>query len=118
MANNTFGIILRSLKKLISLEFEFMRLTLADKLVSLFSVIALSIITLLIGMCAMIFISIGFVKMLSAILSDYWGYIILGLCYICILILLFCFKRILVINPISRLITKLILNSPKRIRHE
>lgn len=111
--NNTFSSLLDSLKKLIMLEIDFVKLTLAEKMIILLSVLTVSIVALMIVMCAMLFISIGVVKMLAIIVPDCWGYIIIGGFYILLLIMLLSLKRILIVNPISRLITKLMLNKPK-----
>lgn len=111
--NNTYTSYLSLFKKLITLEIDFVKLSLAEKLIILLSVLTVSIVALIIVMCAMLFISIGVVKMLSIIVPDCWGYIIIGGFYILLLIMLLSLKRIMIVNPISRLITKLILNKPK-----
>ena len=61
----------------------------------------------------MLFISIGVVKMLSMVVPDWWGYIIIGVFYILLMIVLLWKKRILIVNPISRLITKVMLHKSK-----
>ena len=100
-------------KKLIMLEIDFVKLTIAEKLVILLSAFMLSFIALIIVACAMLFISIGVVKMLSMVVPDWWGYIIIGVFYILLLIVLLWKKRILKVNPISRLITKVMLHKSK-----
>ena len=110
---NTYPSFLKLFKELIMLEIDFVKLTLAEKVIILLSVLSLSFIALIIVICAMLFISIGVVKMLSMVVPDYLGYIIIGVFYILLLIVLLSLKRILIVDPISRLITKLILNKPK-----
>ncbi len=111
--NNGFSIILNLFKKIFRLEIEFVKLTLAEKMIILFSVLALSSVAFVIVMCAMLFISIGAAKFLAFYFPDYMGYMLLGVLYLLLLILLFSFKRILIINPISRMISKLVINPPK-----
>ena len=68
--NNTFQSFPCLFKKLIMLEIDFVKLTIAEKLVILLSAFMLSFIALIIAVCAMLFISIGVVKMLSMVVSD------------------------------------------------
>ena len=111
--NNTFQSFPCLFKKLIMLEIDFVKLTIAEKLVILLSAFMLSFIALIIAVCAVLFFSIGVVKMLSMVVSDCWGYIIIGVFYMLLLIVLLCMKRILIVNPISRLITKVMLHKSK-----
>lgn len=113
VTNKGFSVIINSIKKMFRLEIEFIKLTLAEKMIMILSVLVLSSITFVIVMCAMVFISIGVVKFLAFHMPDYLVYILLGVLYLLLLVLLFGFKKMLIINPISRVISKLIINSPK-----
>lgn len=91
------------------LRIAYGKLTAAEKLTTLLSVMALSLILLLLGVTAFAFLSVAAVDRLS----DYIGMPLscLSMCgfYLLIGFLLVALRKPLVINPVARLITRLIL---------
>ncbi len=101
------------LKRFLHLEVENIRLTAAEKSTVLLATISFCVIAFVIGACSLLFLSVGIVKMLSLTLPVYWTYLILGLFYMGLFILLFAFKRVIIIDPIARFMSRLFVEPPE-----
>ena len=71
-----------------------------------------SLLTILIT-AALVFISIAAGLALSTIIPPLWAFIIVAGFYIIVMVLLICFRTKLLVNPIARFISRLILDAPK-----
>lgn len=92
---------------------EDMRLTAAEKLTVLFATVAFYSLLLIVGMVALVFISIGIGHWLAATVAPMLAYLYIAAFYLILLILLVAFKRQLLIDPICRFITRLLVEPPK-----
>ncbi len=91
---------------------ENIRLTSAEKLTVLFSSVALFVTAFVLGIIGMIFISIGLASMLEDYIAPFWSYFIIAAVFLCIVVILFVFKTQIIINPIARFVSKLLIDPP------
>ncbi len=102
----------QQLKDLARLYIENAKLTLAEKLTLLFVAIAFYSIAMLLLTFCLVFLSIALAKLLSLAMAAYWAYIIIAAFYFLLLAAVAVFKQSLLLNPISRFISKLLIDNP------
>ncbi len=101
-------------KKYISLQIDYVKLTALEKLTILCAAMVVVCVCIVLSACALFFLSSAFVVWLDTILCCTWlAHLITGALVLCILFLVLLFKKVLIITPITRFITKLFLNPPK-----
>lgn len=105
----TTGLIRRYFKLL----FEDFRLTAAEKLTILFSAVTFIALLLIVGTVALVFISIGVGHWLAATVAPLMAYLYIAGFYVLLLLVLIIFKRQLLVDPICRFVTRLIVEPPK-----
>lgn len=88
------------------------RLDFAEKLARLFSGVALALIVLILGICVMVFLTLALSAVLTDVLPDYWSYLIIGGFYLIVILLLIALRGPILINPITRFISGIIVESP------
>ncbi len=92
---------------------EDLRLTAAEKLTVLFSTVTFFALVLITGTVALVFVSIGIGHWLAATVAPLMAYLYIAIFYVLILAVLIIFKRQLLIDPICRFVTRLIVEAPK-----
>lgn len=97
-------------QKWIKLEIEYARLTVAEKLTVLLSTLIFGAVCLLLGIIILLLLSFALVSSFKNIMSPTLSYICVSGVIVVLIVLLFLFRRPLLENPISRLISKLILD--------
>lgn len=100
--------VLYAIRRYMRLGIEFVRLSAAEKLTLLLAAISFWMVVFVIGSFALIFFSVGIVQILSLSIPEYLTYVIAGIFYLLLLLLLIVFKRVIIINPIARFISRLI----------
>lgn len=98
----------------VKLLLEDARLTLAEKLTRLLSAIALCALLLILGIVALVFVSIAVAIMLAASLNPMWALVIVATFYIVVLVVLLVCRNALLVNPIARFISRLVLKAPQK----
>lgn len=98
------------LKAYLTLNVESIKLTIADKVILLLSTILTVIVSLIIGGIAVMFITVAIAHVLSLWLPVWASYAIMAGVNILMLLVLLVFRRALILNPLSRVITKIILS--------
>lgn len=108
-----FSRLSESARNYVRLLVEDTKLSVVEKLTRLLAAIAMcSLLTILIT-AALVFISIAAGLALSTIIPPLWAFIIVAGFYIIVMVLLICFRTKLLVNPIARFISRLILDAPK-----
>ena len=110
--DNTSGII-ESLKRYLGLYAVYMRLSAAEKVSMLLSAVALSTLIVALALIALIFISIGVGFLLASVMTLYWAFFIVAAFYVLIFSLLIIFRHTLVVDPIARFVSRLLVKPPK-----
>ena len=97
-------------KKYCSLQFNYAKLTFAEKLVVLLSGIAIAAICFMLASFMILLLSFALVDMLKTVVSPIWAYIIVSAIFVLMIAIIIIFRRSLIVNPISRFISKLFFN--------
>lgn len=109
--------IISSVRNLIKLYIENGRLSLTDILTQLMSGFIIALVCILFAVMALGFISYGIIGALSASMPIVWAYIIVAGFYMFLIAILIIFKRTLLINPIARFISKIIMKAPHNYKY-
>lgn len=110
--NSSFTVIWQMIQRLCRLYVSRARLNFAEKLARLFSGVALALIVLILGIFVMVFLTLALSAVLTDVLSDYWSYLIIGGFYLIVILLLIALRGPILINPITRFISGIIVESP------
>lgn len=102
-----------SMKRLISLNMDYARLTAAEKLTILLSTIAFYAIVALLGTLVLLFVSIGVGHLLATTVARVAAYLYVAGFYLVIFVLLFVFRKKLFVEPTARFISKLFVKPPQ-----
>ena len=105
--------IVREVKELLSVELEYMKLTAAEKVSILVSTLILVIVLFIIFMVVLIVFAFALVDLFNLIMPHALACVTGGGILLLLIGLLYLMRTPLVVNPITRLITKLFL-TPKK----
>lgn len=100
--------------KYVKLLVEDTRLNVAEKLTRLLSTIALASLLTIIVTVALVFVSIAVGIALAETLSPLWSFVIVAGFYIALLIILVTCRRTLLVSPIARFISSILLPPPTK----
>lgn len=112
-----FKEITKPFQRLAKLYIESGRLSLTEALTRILAAALITFVCLLLVIIALSFVSYGVIVTLSDSLSSTWAYVIVGGFYLLIIALLVIFKRTLVINPIARFLSKVLLDAPENLKN-
>lgn len=102
-----------TVSRYVKLLVEDTRLNVAEKLTRLLSAIALASLVTIITTVALVFVSIAVGIALSDMLTPLWAFVIVAGFYLLVLVLLITCRRVLLVNPIARFLSVLLLEAPK-----
>lgn len=91
------------------LEIDYIKLTAAEKLIILMSALIIGGIVMLFLLPVFIMFLFALVGVFKMFMSAPLAYLSVGCIVLLLLLLLFIFKEVLVINPVSRFVTKVII---------
>lgn len=101
------------IKKLLSLYVENVKFTAAEKLTVVMSAAVLLIISVVLGIFALAFLSGACIELLEFVLPAWASYAILGGLFILLVAVVIALRKPLIINPIARFISRLIFEEHK-----
>lgn len=110
--NNKFLGLFEQVKKLASLYLQDIKLTTADKLTVLLSAISIFAIVLVLAALFIVFAAMAIARLLESVMAPFWAYMIVALFFLLSAILFFAFRRELVVDPIARFLSGLIIAPP------
>lgn len=105
-----------TVSRYIKLLIEDTRLNVAEKLTRLLSAIALASLVTIVSTVALVFVSIAVAMALSAALTPLWAFVIVAGFYVLLLCVLVGLRRTLIVNPIARFLSTLLLEAPQATR--
>ncbi|MDE6467468.1 MAG: phage holin family protein [Muribaculaceae bacterium] len=111
---NTVSTLWSTISTYLSLLIEDTRLSAAEKITRLLSGIAMCALMVILSTVALVFISIAGALGLASVLSPAWAFVIVAGVYLLIAALLLVFRTQLLVNPIARFISRIILPAPKK----
>ncbi|MDE6330148.1 MAG: phage holin family protein [Muribaculaceae bacterium] len=102
----------------VKLEIEYAKLTVAEKITVLLTTLIFGAVCMLLGMVILILLAFSLVDVLQTFLSPALAFLCGAGILVVLILILFLLRRPLLENPISRLISKLILDVKPRDNHE
>lgn len=113
MPDNSLRHTVDLLRRFVKLRVESLRLDAAERVTLLLTAVAYHTVVMVLAAIALVFVSLGVGHLLATTVAPHFAYLLVGAFYILLIVLLAVFKRQLVLNPICRLITRLIVAPPK-----
>ncbi len=95
------------LKELLTLKLDYTKYTIAEKLTLLLAYVAIGLVGVLMGVAVIAFLSVALAQWMSLSIGMMWSCVIVAAIYVVLLLAILAFRKQLIINPISRFITKL-----------
>lgn len=112
MIDNEYKQLWQQVKNHISLQLQYSKLTLAEKLTLLASRLILVMIAIMLGASVMLILSGALIVALAAGVGGAWiACLIVAAIYLVLLLLVFAYRQSLIIDPVTRFITKLLLGN-------
>ena len=110
MALNEYKELLEEIKKYVTLQVDYTKYTTIEKMVVLFSAIAMALIFGGLGFCVLFYISIALSSWLSVLIGSVWGaHLMVAGLYALLLLLVVLNRKQWIEDPIARFLTKLFL---------
>ena len=111
MAENKYEELWAELKKYLTLQIDYAKLTAVEKLVVLLSAIAMVAVMLILGACVLFYLSFAVVFMLSDAIGSTWGaYLIVSGIFLVLMLVVYALRKKLILDPVSRFLTRLFLH--------
>lgn len=104
--------LLATVSEYLKLLVEDTRLNFSEKLTRILSAATLFLLLTIVITVAMVFLSIAVSVALSVALRPLWAFIIVAGFYIVLLAVLFFGRKILIVNPIARFISSILIDPP------
>ena len=112
MIDNEYKQLWQQVKNHISLQLQYSKLTLAEKLTLLASRLILVMIAIMLGASVMLILSGALIVALAPVVGETWiACLIVAAIYLVLLLLVFAYRHSLIIDPVTRFITKLLLGN-------
>lgn len=97
-------------RKYFSLEWDYTKLTAVEKLAVLLSAIAFIAVVIIIGAFALFYLFSALISLLASALGCEWGANLIAVGILLVLLLVvFAFKKQLIVDPVARFVSKLFL---------
>ncbi len=102
-------------KKYLTLQIDYVKLTAIEKLTILLAAMTFVGVVIVLLACAFFFLTVAFVEWLDTVINCTWAanLITCGI-VLFLLLMIVCLKKVLIINPVTKFVTKLFLNPPKQ----
>lgn len=111
-SSNSNAGLMAAVSRYVKLLVEDTRLGLAEKLTRLLSAIAVSAVLVILALVAMVFVSIGISYLLAPVISPVWSFLAVAAFYLVLIAVFVALKRQLVVDPIARFISSLLVEPP------
>ncbi len=99
--------IIRESKSWISLEIEYAKLTVAEKVTMLMSTLIIGFVCLLLGLVVLICIALALAEVFKLFLNPGLAYLSVGGIFCLLVVLLYLFRKPILFNPIAKLLTRI-----------
>jgi len=104
--------------RLLSLYVSSTKLKTTEIAVRLLSAVLIGAIALMILAIAVFFVSVGVALQLAQFMDPIWAFFIVGGFYVILMALTWFFRRAVVANPLSRVLSRIILSNPIKLNDE
>lgn len=96
--------------ELVKLYLANAKLTVTEKVARLMATVTLCAIVFVLGVLAFFFLSIALIYWIASGTGTEWAYVIMGGFYLLLILVLVIFKKQLIVNPICKFISQLLLS--------
>lgn len=107
---NQFRVLWAELRETLKLNLDYARLTAAEKLTMLITTAAIAMVVFVLLSLIVFFVSLAIARWIATGVGMIWAYFIMGGFYMLLIALVLIFRKQLVVNPISRFVSRLFLN--------
>ncbi len=107
---NQFSTFWTELRSVLKLNIDYARLTAAEKLTMLLTMLSFSLLAFVLISLIMFFLSLAIVRCIASEIGMIWAYFIMCGFYVLLFALAFAFRKQLIINPIARFVSRLFFN--------
>ena len=107
---NKFSNIIAELKETLKLNIDYAKLTIAEKMSLLLTAFAFAAVAFIILSIVLLFLSLAVVSCIAESIGAAWAYLIVCGFYLIVLAVIVGFRKQLIINPISRFVSRLFFN--------
>jgi membrane-bound ClpP family serine protease len=102
------------IKKYVELQTEYVKVEFVEKLTILLSTLLIIMLLLVLAIAALFYLFFSLAYLLVPVVGSLaLSFAIISIIYVFLIILLFSFRKKLIVNPLARLLTKLFLNKFK-----
>ena len=93
------------------LQIDYTRLTAVEKVSLLLAAISVSLVMGLLCVCALFYLSFALAEVIGQWIGEEWvAYLILGGLFAVLMLIVYAFRKQLIINPVTRFVTRLFLD--------
>ena len=107
---NQFSTFWTELRSVLKPNIDYARLTAAEKLTMLLTMLSFSLLAFVLISLIMFFLSLAIVRCIASEIGMIWAYFIMCGFYVLLFALAFAFRKQLIINPIARFVSRLFFN--------
>ena len=107
---NSFARLWGTVKKYLTFQIEYAKLTAAEKLTMIFGAVALGFIFIMLATVIGLFASLSIAHMLADAVGIVWAFAIMSAFYLLLAVMLYIFRKQIILDPIARFLSKVILS--------
>ena len=105
--------VMSTVSRYIKLLLEDTRLNVTEKLTRLLSALTVCALLLVLALATLLFLSLAAGQALADVMNPIWAYVIVASFYAVIAVVIFFCKTVLIVNPIARCLSRLLLEAPE-----
>lgn len=102
------------IRKWIILQIDYTRITVAEKLSLLLGILAIGLVCMIFGAFFILLVSLALVEVFKTFLAPWLAYICVSGIYLVFIGILLMARKVLLINPLARFISKLLMEKEKK----
>ncbi len=110
--DSNYSLLYKLAKKLLYLKVEDARLVLSVKITKLLGAIVYLFVEFMLLLCLLGFLASAIGHLLCNVMQPVWAYTIIATFYLILTVVVVLAKKSLIINPIARMVSKLIVEQP------
>ena len=105
--------VMSTVSRYIKLLLEDTRLNVTEKLTRLLSALTVCALLLVLALATLLFLSLAAGQALADVMNPIWAYVIVASFYAVIAGVIFFCKTVLIVNPIARFLSRLLIEAPE-----
>ena len=105
--------VMSTVSRYIKLLLEDTRLNVTEKLTRLLSALTVCALLLVLALATLLFLSLAAGPALADVMNPIWAYVIVASFYAVIAVVIFFCKTVLIVNPIARFLSRLLIEAPE-----